>query len=521
MPDSATRRTFVSCGTADGTSSATRAAMRHLLDRIHALPQRVATKFAVALTGWALLALALAVGMLAVHEQREVVRAAALDVQSQGDALAPVLEEVWMREGEERAVQMLRAADVANGDVALRISTEARIEGSDDSLSARVPLRRVSGTQPPVLVLEKERPRLSGAVAGATKAFLLAAFPLSLFAMLTAFALGEWLVGGPLRRVVARARRIGEGDFDGFMTVRGSAEIANLKHAINGMCDGLRTEREKARAEEAARIEAETRLRHADRLTTVGTLAAGVAHELGTPLNVILVESRTVEKMSRTPERIEEGARLIRNQAGRMTAIVQQLLHFARRREPSRAVEDVRQVVLSSVVLVAALARTRGCTVEAVFPDGSMDVSADASGIQQILTNLFVNAFDAMPEGGEVVARVTSAARKVPNGQGERAFVCIEVEDRGPGIDEVTRRRVFEPFFTTKDVGSGTGLGLSVALGIAEDHGGTIEVREGASGGSIFALYLPRDAEHPAIGVPSRHRRLASTDASAGLHPTA
>lgn len=474
--------------------------MRRFVDRLHALPVRVATKFAVTFTAEALIALALVVIALALHERRAVTRAAVSDLQAQGNALAPLIGDVLVRDGEPRAVEMLRAANAANANVALTLVRSPVSAPSEPDHAVVVVAIEATGIPPHSLVLETAVPPMGSALEEALKVFLFAAIPLGLFAMLSAYGLGEWLIGAPLRRVAEHTQRIGEGDLEHSLEVRGSTEIAALKRAINTMLDDLRSARVKARDEEARRIAAVNGLRHADRLRTVGTLAAGIAHELGTPLNVILVESRIVERASTNTARVEEGSRLIRAQAGRMVTIIRQLLDFARRKTPARTPEDAVEVVSRSAVLVRSLARVRSCTIEVECAEGAIPFHVDEPAIQQVLTNLFVNAFDAMPRGGRVLVRVQRVWRRGPRQESERSWVCVEVEDEGTGMDDATRSRVFEPFFTTKDVGSGTGLGLSVALGIAEDHDGFMEVRAATPEGTVFALYLPAPEPFSEVG---------------------
>jgi len=507
--------------------------MRRFFEWVHALRYRVATKLALTFTLGGLIAIALVVTALSFHERRAVTRAAFSDLQSQGDMLAPILGDVLLRDGEGKASDILRVANTANasanvtvtlldgtGKAGLGDERQEMLVG--DRASVAVPIQtHDGGVGRYVLLLEKRVPSIGSAIVEAIEAFFVAGIPLGLFAMSSAYALGEWIIGAPLRRVAERAKRIGDGDLDDSLEVRGSVEVEALKRAINAMVLALRSARDKAVEEEARRLAAVESLRHADRLKTVGTLAAGIAHELGTPLNVIFLEARSIARAVSSatscaaPSRVEDGCNVIRAQATRMTTIIRQLLDFARRKTPTgRTLIDAVDLVATSARLVDALARIRECTIE-IEPAMTkpMLLSVDPGGVQQILTNLFVNAFDAMKDGGgggRVSVRVFRTSHPSSNEDTfgiDKPWVCIEVEDEGMGMDEATRARVFEPFFTTKDVGSGTGLGLSVALGIAHDHGGFINVRTRRTGenraaasaagaartasGSVFAVYLP------------------------------
>lgn len=469
------------------------------LDWIHRLPFRVATKLAVILTGAALIALAIVVTALAFHEHHEVTQTATEDLEAQGEALAPVLASVWDREGESRAREMMHVAKAASPHVSIDLEADRGSSGARttqdevETVAVRKPLRS-DGHTFGTLVLRRHVPGAKVAISTALETLLFVAIPLAAFAMFVAYVLGEWLVGAPLRRVAEHARHIGEGGLDGRIFVRGSAEVCELKAAINEMSENLALARATAQEEHQRRLEAVNRLRHADRLATVGTLAAGIAHELGTPLNVIALEAQVMERKSGDAERVRSGAALVRSQTARITSIIRQLLDFARRKEPARALEDANDVVASCVSFVAALANARGCTVEIARCDDEVCFDVDRAAIHQVLSNLFVNALDAMPHGGRLVARISRVVRRTGaggEGGGEAAWVAVAVDDEGVGMDDATRARVFEPFFTTKDVGAGTGLGLSVALGIAEDHGGFIEVESRAGAGTTFTIFLP------------------------------
>jgi signal transduction histidine kinase len=308
--------------------------------------------------------------------------------------------------------------------------------------------------------------------------------------------LGIWLVGRPIRRLVAMARRIGSGDLSLRLEVQRRDEISELVGEMNGMCDRLAAARERIAAETAARVGMLEQLRHADRLMTVGTLAAGIAHELGSPLQVVLGRARLIAEDGACPPAIVPQARAIADQAERMSAIIRQLLDFARRKTLQTATLDLGGVVARTVELLSPLARRRG--VEIVFPEpgATLDVEIDAAQIQQVLTNLTMNAIQAMPGRGRVSVTAGRCGVVSPPGRGAAETDCcwVRVQDQGAGIEAGDLPRIFEPFFTTKDVGEGTGLGLPVAHGIVADHGGWITVESTPGQGSAFTIYLPGHA---------------------------
>ena len=176
-----------------------------------------------------------------------------------------------------------------------------------------------------------------------------------------------------------------------------------------------------------------------------------------------------------------------------MATIIRQLLDFARRRTPQRTQVDLRDVVAGATELLRTLSRQRN--VELVVSDSeSMPANVDAAQIQQVVTNLIVNAIHASDDGSQV--RVSLAAREAVPPADENAsaglYCCIVVEDAGAGISEEDMPYLFEPFFITKLVDEGTGLGLSVSYGIVEDHDGWIDVESRPGEGSRFTVYLPK-----------------------------
>jgi len=253
---------------------------------------------------------------------------------------------------------------------------------------------------------------------------------------------------------------------------------------VNAMCERLVEANSKTQRETLARISALEQLRHADRLITVGRLAAGVAHELGTPLNVIGGRVKMLRRKTVQPTVADEYLGIIAEQAERMTTIIRQLMDFARRREPKVAAADLQASALAIRRLVLPIAQKRRVEVVVASTEPVLALG-DTVQLEQVMSNLVVNAIHACAEGGRV--EISCGLRE--EGGTRRAF--MRVEDDGHGMDAATKERIFEPFFTTKDVGQGTGLGLSVAHGIVREHGGSIEVESAPERGSRFSVFLP------------------------------
>jgi signal transduction histidine kinase len=329
--------------------------------------------------------------------------------------------------------------------------------------------------------------------AGLFRFFVLLALIVVVNAVL-ALVIGSWLVGRPVQRLMAKASRVASGDFESPTGVTAGDELGALALALDDMSGNLLEAKTRLQLEEAARREAEAQLRHAERLATIGKLAAGVAHELGTPLNVISGRAKRLARQRERDADIQGTTEIIRGQVDRMTAIIRQLLDFARRRKLTVSDVDLGELIRSTV---ANLAPTLESTVSIdVKLDSKLDsrVNVDGRQIQQVLNNLIINAAQAMPNGGVVTVCLESrrVRPRVGNAGQPRECLCVVVEDQGVGISRDDLPRVFEPFFTTKDVGRGTGLGLAVSHGIVEQHEGWIDVASELGRGSRFMVFLPR-----------------------------
>ena len=294
------------------------------------------------------------------------------------------------------------------------------------------------------------------------------AVALALLSAVLSFVMGHWLVGKPVRVLADQARRIGQGDFSGRVVLSQNDELCDLAAEMNAMCERL--------------VTTVDQLRHADRLATVGKLASGVAHELGTPLNVISARAEMIVEGT-TPAESTEYAGVIRTAADKMSSIIRQLLQFGRRETIRAADTDVQALARETLELLQPLAAKKNVLLELEPATVSTVLSVDAGQLQQVITNLVMNAIQATSSEGVVKLRWYE----------QRAgALCLDVRDDGAGIRPEDVPRIFEPFFTTKDVGQGTGLGLAVSHGIVSEHGGTITVKTTSDAGSTFTVSLPR-----------------------------
>jgi two-component system, NtrC family, sensor kinase len=312
-----------------------------------------------------------------------------------------------------------------------------------------------------------------------------------------ALGLGTLLVGRTVSRLVAQARRIGAGDLSARIGLHQKDELGQLGAEIDQMTDHLAAARQRIAAASDAQLAALEQLRHADRLATVGKLAAGVAHEIGTPLNVISGHAQLITSEHAAGTADHENASIVIEQTQRVSAIIRQLLSFARRHTPRRTPLELGPVVRDTLSLLLPLAADRRVSFSVKVGSGPLVCNVDHGQLQQAITNLVVNALQASSTDGRITVDVTRGRATPPRDHGgaEADYASIAIADNGAGIAAEILPHIFEPFFTTKDVGEGSGLGLSVTYGIVKDHDGWIEVISNAGSGSRFTVYLPIHAE--------------------------
>jgi GAF domain-containing protein/signal transduction histidine kinase/ActR/RegA family two-component response regulator len=236
--------------------------------------------------------------------------------------------------------------------------------------------------------------------------------------------------------------------------------------------------------------ETQAQLVQAGKLSAVGQLVSGVAHELNNPLSVVIGYGQLL-KGKQLPPDIRGPLEMMVAQAERMAKIVQGLLLFSRQRKPERAPVDLPAVVEQVMALRATRLRLSGIRVELDAAAGVAPAEGDVHQLQQVFLNLLLNAEHAIMTGG---TGDTIRVRARERAEGGRSWAVVEVEDNGPGIPPEVMPRIFEPFFTTKKVGEGTGLGLSVSYGIVQQHGGRLTA-ESVPGRTVFTVELPSAAQ--------------------------
>jgi signal transduction histidine kinase len=445
-----------------------------------------------------------------IDQERHDYRAdAQLDHTAFGRGLAAALEFVWEREGENVALEAVEQFNQRESLLTIRWiwpqpgigqkqyaprapslvpRAGAKIrsgvvvgEGGIPHMLTYVPVDLPGGRRGAVELYES----LSKEEEALRTILLRGAITLALLVLLCValtFGFGVLFVAAPLRALVSKAERIGAGDLSGPLQLSGRGEIQELASAMNTMCERLSEARLRVEQEAMARIRAIEQLRHADRLRTVGELASGIAHQLGTPLNVVRARGTMIARGEVNEQRMRELGKVIVEHVDRISDTIRQLLNFARREEATFAPRDLAKTVQETVDLVEPLAIERGIIVSNTTALASAPLTMDSAQVHQALTNILVNALHATDAGREVQVAVKPA---------HSGFV-VEIQDAGKGIAEEHLPHIFEPFYTTKRAGDGTGLGLSVADGIVRRHGGSIDV-ETSEHGTLFRVRLPRD----------------------------
>jgi len=293
--------------------------------------------------------------------------------------------------------------------------------------------------------------------------------------MVVAWYISRLLVS-PLMQMQNYMDKIAHGDFTPIPDSEcKSQEFFSLFRAFNRMIHELEEHQEQ--------------LLQSGKIAAIGTLTAGIAHELNNPINNIVLTAEALKEDFSTLGQ-EEAEGLIHDilvQSQRASEIVRNLLDFSRSEQPVREPVNIAQILRDTLKLVQNQVTLAGVEVERDLPAGLPILHGNPKTLQQVFLNLFINAIQAMRDGGTLAVR----ARAENSGH----WLKVEVRDTGTGIDPEDLPHIFEPFYTTKEVGRGTGLGLSVSYSIAQKHGGHIEVKSQKGKGSTFTVVLPLEEE--------------------------
>lgn len=324
----------------------------------------------------------------------------------------------------------------------------------------------------------------------AITALLLGLTILIVVAVVTRLSLSE-----PIRELLEGALAVGRGNLDYRVKVsQQGTELTTLAREFNRMADRLAEQRGKLKREAEDRLSLERQLRHTERLAAIGHLAAGVAHEMGAPLQVIDGRAKQLQQQpDALLETRQRNLTIIRNQAARITRIVRQLLNLSRPFSLNSQPIFVEDLLRDTVELLESQAEKALVRVILPSKDSPLhQITGDPELIHQVILNICQNGIQAMPNGGELTLDCHN--HYTTDG---RQYVAIRITDTGTGIAPETMPRIFDPFFTTKEVGSGTGLGLAVSRRIVEEHLGWMVAENMQGSGAVFTVYLPVEPHNP------------------------
>lgn len=317
----------------------------------------------------------------------------------------------------------------------------------------------------------------------------------------------------PLRAFARRLEAIGRGDFSQRLQLSRTDEIGQLAHEFDRMCAQLEAARRALVAESEEKLRLERALRHSEKLAAIGQLASRIAHEIGTPLNVVRGRAEQLLQRGTLQEKEKELLGIIIAQIERITSFIRQLLTLARRPEPQMRLVQLNEIVRHVWEMIGERGHTSGVQVTLSLTEDLPPIWGDPDQLQQVVLNLSVNALQAVGVAG----RVSMETRLQPNGDriGQEAVELV-VADTGPGIRPEDLPHLFEPFFTTKSAMGGSGLGLAISREIVRNHHGDIRVESLPGHGTRFIVALPISRPRTARTTPVRIEESALRRATAG-----
>ncbi len=363
-------------------------------------------------------------------------------------------------------------AVVAHQSGGIRLHTvllPVRSSGSDDGV---LEIAFVAGRLEADLLGENYKIALRGAVL------------VLLLGLVVWFALQQ-LVFRPVADLMRGIERVAVGESRAPVPVRSRAELGQAAAAFNRMTERLEEARQRVETETDRSLELMRRLRQTESLAIAGKLCSSIAHEVGTPLNIIAGRAELMLRALPQDSPLREDLVIIIAQIDRISRMIRTALDPFRQREPERAATAPASVMEGLRPLLQHFARGRGVTLAVSIPRELPQVHVDPGHLQQVLINLLTNAIEATPAGGRV--EVTGA----PRADDGRPGVAIAVQDTGSGIPEDVLPRIFDPFFSTKPAREGAGLGLSICRDLVRSNGSEIQVASTPGEGTTFTVWLP------------------------------
>jgi signal transduction histidine kinase len=399
---------------------------------------------------------------------------------------------VFDAEGRQIAMTREMQPQASTAATLARRSLAERREAELDARFGSVPvlLRAIPLDGGGVAILGRDLSYVDRDVAEADRVLGAAAVALLIAISLPVIVLVRSTIVRPTRELVLGVERVSAGQIEAQVAEEGAVELRRLAGAFNRMTESLVQARQEAQAQAEARAVMERRVQHNQALAAAGQLAASVAHEIGSPLNIILGRARLSAEDASCPELVRQDLQTIAEQCERISRVLRQLLAVVREptREEGQEAASVAEVTSRVIDFVGPEGRARRVTFSSDPPGTSVGVSMNPDRLFQVLFNLCMNAMQAQPDGGKVSVRIRDELSQL---SGE-SCVAIEVEDEGPGVPTELLGKITSPFFTTKAPGEGSGLGLAIVDGLVRDAGGRLEVENREEKGARFRVVLPK-----------------------------
>lgn len=305
------------------------------------------------------------------------------------------------------------------------------------------------------------------------------------------FSTRKWITE-PISQLMGGIKNMAKGNLQTRIELRRRDELSELGHAFNQMAGDLKEAQDRIIEEAETKLKLERDLRQSEKLATIGQLASGLAHEIGTPLNIISGRVELAKRKLDDKEGVQKNLDIVIQQTERITKIIQRLLGFVRKKKPEQRNLNITALLETTLDFLDHEIQNQKVKVIRETEDPLPSVMGDPDQLQQVFLNIVLNAVQSMPGGGTLhLSASTQVTSKEGLEDGQRRYVEVKVQDTGMGMEREVMDNIFNPFFTTKEKDKGTGLGLTVSQGIVQDHEGWIEVESETGKGSLFKIYLP------------------------------
>jgi two-component system NtrC family sensor kinase len=309
--------------------------------------------------------------------------------------------------------------------------------------------------------------------------------------LLSLFA--QKLVNNPIQDLLRHTQQVAEGRLDSTIQATTKDELGelagsfnmmttSLKKAHNELAEWNRTLEEKIVERTLENQQMQAQLARSDKLSSLGQMAAGIAHEINNPMTGILLYANLIAEDKNFPPTLDDDIRIVITETERCAGIVKKLLDFSRTTKPENRWSSLNQIIEASLSLLEHQTLFQNINIERNLKQNLPDIYGDAWQLEQVFINIILNAGQSIADAGSI---------KITTGLADDSkFIFAEIVDNGCGISAEELNKIFDPFFTTKQ-DSGTGLGLSVSYGIINNHGGTINVSSDVGSGTSIKINLP------------------------------